>query len=259
MISSIAEGLPYNDFCKKIMSGEIPIDNFRRNSDYDLVVPGNRNGSEMFEHLEVLKNKYPMTIECMPEFLKDQGVFGNPQTYDFGYGLMDVPLIIQIYYLALSWVYFGNLKKMNVCEIGAGCGLQFKVMTDIFPSVKYTFVDLEAPLYIIKKHVEYIKREIMVSEYLKFEDVKYNNKKFDLVISDCAFNELHVDVQKVYIDKILNNSDRGRIAFYPSPVIVDSVKSLGAWETFKLLDKKTKLIKMDMRVPALYWDETLED
>ena len=83
-------------------------------------------------------------------------------------------------------------------------------------------------------------------------------KEYDLLISDCAFNELHRDVQEVYIKKILNKSIRGRIAFYDVD-INKVIPNMNIYEVFKKLDRRTKIIKMDLRVPSLYWDETKEN
>jgi hypothetical protein len=62
-------------------------------------------------------------------------------------------------------------------------------------------------------------------------------------------------MQKVYIEKLLNVADRGRIAFYPSKITVCGEESFGVEETCDLLCHKTKEIKLDLRVPTLYWNE----
>lgn len=259
MKTSLADGMPYADFCLSVMNdqtGEL-IKNFRRHPDYDIVVPGNRDGSEMFEHLQLIKDKYPEMLEFMPIFEKDQGVFGNPKTYEFDVGVFDVPMIIHIYYLALTRKRFGDLTGMKVCEIGPGAGLFFKVLTDLY-DVRYTFVDLPAPLWIVRKHVEYLERESYVENYLMCQTVmnsSYLEDKYDLLISDCAFNELHRDVQDVYIKKLLNKSDRGRIAFYDVDINA-VIPNMNIHEVYEQLDRKSKWIQKDLRVPTLYWDET---
>lgn len=266
MRTSIADGMPYAEFCKSVMNdktGEL-LKNFRRHPDYDIVVPGNRDGSEMFEHLELIKNKYPEMLEYMDTFEKKQGVFGNPKKYEFPIGEkrynLDVPIIIHIYYLALTMRYFGDLSGMKICEIGPGAGLFFKVLTDLFTDIKYTFVDLEGPLFINVKHAEYLDRLLTIRGWHSCKSLvngSYVEKKYDLLISDCAFNELHRDVQEVYIEKLLNKSTRGRIAFYDVDINA-VIPSMNIYEVFKKLDKKTKIIKMDLRVPTLYWDESKE-
>jgi len=261
MRTSISDGMPYIEFCNQVMNdktGEL-LKNFRRHPDYDLVVPGNRDGSEMFEHLELIETKYREMLQFKNLFLDKQGEFGNPRTFKFSIGEFDVPMIIHIYYLALTRRYFGNLDGMKICEIGPGAGLFFKVLTDIY-DVKYTFVDLPGPLYINRKHVEYLNRQDQVDEYVSCETImKYNylEKNYDLIISDCSFNECHKDVQEIYIKKLLNNSVRGRIAFYPSDLNA-VIPNMNINEVFEKLDRKTKVIKMDLRVPTLYWDETKE-
>lgn len=272
MKTSVSDGLPYIDFCNKVMENPELLKDFRRCPDYDLVVPGNRKGEEVLEFVELLKREYSLLLPLMPLFEKQQGVFGNPTThkFDFGVGVyeLDVPLPLHIFYLALTCLYFKfdcyakygkHSPEMKICEIGPGAGLFFKIFTDLYPSTKYTFVDLEGPLFINKKHVEYLGRESNVEEYLPCDKIMSDDlleRKYDLVISDCAFNELHASTQKKYIEKILNHSDRGRIAFYNAPLVVEGEPVLSILEVFNLLEKKTKIIKMDLRVPTLYWDET---
>lgn len=261
MKTSVSDGLPYIDFCNKVMENPELLKDFRRCPDYDLVVPGNRKGEEVLEFVELLENEYPEMLLHIPLFEKNQGVFGNPTTYKFDIAdePLDVPMPLHIFYLTLAYKYFGAMNNLRVCEIGPGAGLFFKIFTDLYPSTKYTFVDLEGPLFINKKHVEFLDREHNVEEYLPCDKIMSDDlleRKYDLVISDCAFNELHASTQKKYIEKILNHSDRGRIAFYNAALVVEGEPVLSILEVFNLLDKKTKIIKMDLRVPTLYWDET---
>ncbi len=257
----MSDGMPYAEFCEYVMnddSGEL-IKNFRRHPDYDLVVPGNRDGKGVMEFLNIIKKEYPGMLQYMDDFEKQQGEFGNPTTYEYDIGTFDSVLILYMYYLALTMDYFGNLNGMKICEIGPGAGLFFKLLTDIHYGIKYIFVDLEGPLFINRKHVEYLGREDCVMNYLPCSTVMSENidYKLDLVVSDCAFNELHKDVQEVYIEKLLNKSVRGRVAFYDADINA-VLPSLGIMDTFKRLDKKSKIIKMDLRVPTLYWDESKE-
>lgn len=259
--TSIADGLPYKNFCEQVMNdktGEL-LKNFRRNPDYDLVVPGNRCGDEMFEHLDLLKLDYPEMLEFMYLFEKDQGEFGNPRKYQFDVGNFDVPLILHIYYLALTRRYFGDLTGMKILEIGPGVGLFFKVLTDLY-NVQYSCVDLKAPLYIVQKHIEFLNRMKFVDKLITCDEVCSDNfagDEYDLVVSDCAFNELHRDIQEIYLKKLFNKSKRGRIAFYSVDLNL-IIPNLNIVQIYEKLDKITKNIRYDLRVPTLYWDETKE-
>ena len=265
--TSASDGRPYIDFCNSVQddeSGEL-LKDFRRNPDYDLVVPGKRNGAEVLEFVELVKNEYAEMLPFLPMFSVDSGTFGNPTTYGFDFGEagvfhLDVPLPLHIFYLALTRRYFGDLSNMHVCEIGPGAGLMFKMFTELYPATKYTFVDLPAPLYLNRKHVEWLQREHNVEEYLPCwkllnEDI---DREYDLVMSDCAFNELHRDVQSKYVAKIFNKSTRGRIAFYDSDMNT-VLPSMNINEVFGILEKETKTIQTDLRVPTLYWDETKKE
>jgi hypothetical protein len=238
-------------------TGEL-LKDFRRNPDYDLVVPGNRDGEQVYEHLQLIKDKYPEMIKYMPLFERNQGVFGNPKMHKFDVGNFDVPVILHIYYLALTMKYFGSLEKMRICEIGPGAGLMFKLITDLWNNVAYTFIDLPGPLYINKKHAEHLGRECNVVEYLPCNTILNEpiEREYDLVMSDCAFNELDRDVQSVYIDKILNHSKRGRIACYDAKIELPEVKPFDIYGIFRLIKHPSKIIKMDLRVPSIYWGKS---
>jgi hypothetical protein len=259
MKTSVAETLPYIDFCNRVMndpSGEL-LKNFRRNADYDLVVPGNRDGEGVREFLNLIKSNYPEMLQFMPIFEKQQGVFGNPTTYQYDVGNFDSVILLYVFYLALTRRYFGNLNGMEICEIGPGAGLMFKLITDLYPDVKYTFIDLPGPLYINQKHVEYLGREKSVKEYLSCDTILSTeiDRHYDLVISDCAFNEITKEVQEVYIKKIINKSDRGRLAFYDAEFNCGEVKPMNIHSAYALIEKASKIIIMDLRVPTIYWNE----
>jgi len=265
--TSISDMLPYVDFCKSVMNDETGelLKTFRTNPDYDLVVPGSRPGEQVEPFVPIIRDRYPEILEHLGVFVKNQGVFGGPVTHEFDIGTFDVPMVLHIYYLAIARAAFGPLDGMRICEIGPGAGLFFKVLTDISKDVKYTFVDLEAPLYIVRKYVEYLGREDMVDGYLPCHTVLsdgFECEEFDLVTSDCAFNELDGDVQDVYIEKIFNKSKRGRIACYSADWQKGEVVPKKTADIYDAITHKDKVIIYDgfedvspdhKNVPTIYW------
>jgi hypothetical protein len=97
--------------------------------------------------IEAIKKHYPDLLkkEYMDKFIY-RSDFGGPLMFEFPpYGFADPRLFRYI----LTLGALGDLSGKSICEIGPGYGAQFKVITDVFPNVKYTFIDLVAPLFII--------------------------------------------------------------------------------------------------------------
>lgn len=260
--TSVSDSTAYSEFLNEIMRNPELLKDFRRDPQYDFVVPGNRKADEVEEFVELIRNEYTEMIDYLPIFEKSQGIFGNPKVGEFEFRgkkfKFDVPIILHIYYLALTIRAFDDLDGMHICEIGPGAGLFFKLVTDLYPKVKYTFVDLKGSLFINKKHVEFLGRENNVEAYISYDSLMKNSVKlpdYHLVISDCAFNELHRDVQKVYIEKILSRSLRGRIAFYEADINA-VVPTMSIKDVYDSLNWESKRIQKDLRVPTLYWDES---
>lgn len=193
--------------------------NFRTNPYYCNVVPSSSVLiKEAQTYIKELYNFYPylMKLEVLKKF-EAQDDFGNPQKHNFEIGEFTgnlEPYSFKLIFTIGNLIeLFGNLDGMSICEIGPGFGQTFKLITDLFPSIKYTFVDLDGPIWICKQHVQYLKRENQIQDFLTCDQIMSDSKtyKFDLIFSDHAFDECNLEVQHNYLDKLINSSQRGKI------------------------------------------------
>ena len=88
-----------------------------------------------------------------------------------------------------------------------GYGGQSKIIMDYFNVKEYVFVDIFEPLELTKRYLkkyDYKNIKFYTGEELPIDE-------YDLVISNYAFTECTTDIQKFYIDNILNKSKCGYI------------------------------------------------
>ena len=102
---------------------------------------------------------------------------------------------------------FGSLANKKIVEIGIGYGGQSKLIMDYFNIDEYNFVDLPEVLGLTKKYLE--KYDYKNLNYYTYDGLP--EKNYDIVISNYAFTECNKDIQKIYLEKIINKSKSGYI------------------------------------------------
>ncbi len=214
MTTSFSDRMSFSGWCDKNRGNLEELKNFRRNPQYSSVIPVGQSHQNGQAYLNCIKAQYPHLLESTDRFLQKQE-FGNPVMFEYeGYGKVDPMVWRFIFLLGRIVEHLGPLTGLYICEIGPGNGILFKIITDMYHDVKYTFVDLEGPMWFLQRNVEYYGRESNVRKYMVCQEVlnaAYSGEDFDMVLSECAYNECYLDTQKVYMEKILNRSSRGRI------------------------------------------------
>jgi len=159
-------------------------------------------GLQYFNHFKLNKS----ILSCLDKF-KQNDELGSPTIVKYDFGEFS-PTTLR-YIKVLSDLSQLKLDGMDIVEIGAGYAGQYTVLRQYAKPSSYTIVDLPD---VIKLQREYIKRN-------KLDDIKVNfysledlpNLTGDLVISNYALSECVSEVQDVYIEKIINNCNRGYI------------------------------------------------
>lgn len=216
MKTSFSDDMEFSRWCEQASKDPEALKAFRSNPQYASVIPAGTSKQNGQANLDRLKAQYPHLLDgvMMDKFLRLQD-FGAPPMHEYeGFGKVDPMVFRFVFLLGRIVEHLGPLSGLSICEIGPGNGVLFKIITDAFPDVRYTFVDLEAPMYFLKKNVEHYGRESNVKQYLGCQQVMdqgYLGEDFDLVLSECAYNECYRETQKAYMRKILNRSQRGRI------------------------------------------------
>ncbi|MBE3139218.1 MAG: hypothetical protein IMZ53_01400 [Thermoplasmata archaeon] len=216
MTTSFSDKMPFSEWCDKAKGDLEELKNFRTNLEYASVIPVSYSHQNGQSFLDRIKEQYPHLLDgvLIDKFLRKQDL-GNPPMFEYEeYGKVDPMVWRFIFLLGRIVEHLGQLDGLSICEIGPGNGILFKIITDAYPDVRYTMIDLEGPMWFLQKNVEYYGRESNVKKYLGCQEVMsetYQGDDFDMVLSECAYNECYLETQKVYMEKILNRSARGRI------------------------------------------------
>ena len=145
--------------------------------------------------------------------INTQNRIGNPILKNFnGIGKTSPTSLRYLKVLTDLETLFGNLKGMNIAEIGAGFGGQAHAITSNFEIAKYSIFDLPEVNRLINKFLASL---INIDNFV-FVDGRGDlgpNLKFDLVISNYAFSELNRETQEKYLNGVLLNSERGYITW----------------------------------------------
>ena len=97
----------------------------------------------------------------------------------------------------------------NVVEIGCGYGGQAIVLDKLLKIETYTFYDLWQVNFLIKRFIE---TSNLSCQYNISTIKEYSNKtsnSWDFCISNYAFSELPKALQELYIDRVLNKTQKG--------------------------------------------------
>ena len=95
----------------------------------------------------------------------------------------------------------------NIVEIGAGYGGQALILESFFEIETYTFIDLQIVNSLIEKFIN-LHSYNFEPYFYTIENFNKNNL-FDLSISNYAFSELPKNLQKLALEKFINNSNNG--------------------------------------------------
>jgi putative sugar O-methyltransferase len=135
--------------------------------------------------------------------------FGNPSKYVFnGFTNCSPTNLRYILHslLILTYMKDCNLNNVDIIEIGGGYGgLCFFIykLSDLFNiTIKsYTLFDLQEPLMLQKKYLEAL--NINNVNFLEIDSIK-NLKENSFLISNYAFSEISLEIQKKYTKEVLN-------------------------------------------------------
>jgi hypothetical protein len=92
--------------------------------------------------------------------------------------------------------------------------------------------------------VDYLGRTANYIDATEFMNPSQRARKFDFVLSECAFNECNEDVQRVYLKKIINHSTHGRLCMNDSMRYAEvGLKVLLTKDVFEMLPFESKKIE----------------
>jgi hypothetical protein len=203
---SLSDNGSYTDACEEAVNNQLSFEKFKRDPRYTRILEhvSKDLGSQ---YLDVIKKQTPEFFNKF-ELFKKNDILGLPITVNYpSVGLISPSTLRYIKIASDIFTIFGDIKYDKICEIGAGYGGQMLINDQIINYSEYHLFDLPPVLELISKYLEC---HILNGSYKTYTLNRHNGEQeYDLVISNYAFSELPLELQKKYIFKILKNSKRG--------------------------------------------------
>lgn len=194
------------------------------------------------EFLNYILTNYEDLVDLFFKF-RENDILGNPVVYDYGkYGIFSPTTLRYIKVAGDLRERFGDLSQMHIVEIGGGYGGQCKIISDMCGFASYTIIDLEGCIALAKKYLELLNVENVY--FIKNTDIK-NRQKYDLIISNYAFSEIHKREQEEYIKCIIKNSKNG----YMIMNFIASFPTISMNELTTILQKNKMECQVDEEFP----------
>ena len=196
----------YENAVSKVITKKYQLKRFRRVYNY----------REILEHLDYKDGKeYVAEIIALKQYtlneinvFKLNDTFGNPRKFNYqNLGFISPTTLRYIHVATDIHSKFEMSKIRNIVEIGSGYGGQIAILNTLDPHKKnnYFVFDLPKVQILVEKYLNKISQNKV--NYLNIQN--FNERDFDLVISNYAFSELPFKLQEAYLNKVLVNSKNG--------------------------------------------------
>lgn len=186
------------------------------------------------------------------EFLKSIDAVGGGLQYSFkGVGRISPAYLRYLKVLRDLELLFGELKGLNIAEVGIGFGGQGLVLNRIAGVDAITFYDLPPVLELAKRYF-FCTKTLGNFEYIDGRNPKEG--RFDLVVSNYAFSELSRSVQEIYLKNVLLNSKHGYITW--NDLAFQNLGSFSLAELLRLIPSSQILAEVPLTArnnSILYW------
>jgi hypothetical protein len=132
---------------------------------------------------------------------------GRPKTFKFdSYGTFSPTLLRYLkVYVDLKSI-FGSLGTLRISEIGIGFGGQAGVINLLDKPLEYNLYDIPPVLNLAEKVISEVK---IPGNFNYFDGRNPKETESDLIISNYAFSEINVQLQKLYLENVILKSPRG--------------------------------------------------
>jgi putative sugar O-methyltransferase len=168
--------------------------------------------------------KYGQWSSQYTKVIREIDLLGKPRKFKFShYGTFSPTLLRYLkVYLDLK-NNFGEVKNLNIVEIGIGFGGQSSLISLLDNPASYTFYDIPPVIELARKFISQLNLQ---GEFKFFDGRNPVQSKPDLVISNYAFSELSRGVQDIYLKNVILHSQRGYITWNSSSIYNSGAYSL---------------------------------
>ncbi len=202
----------YTDYIGTFINSDIKSWTFKSNSTY----------RDILEHVSIklgieyhnlIMNRftslYNANIEYFIKLSHTNDLYGNTIKYDFKDFTYCSPTNLRYIFhslLILTYMKECMLNNIDIIEIGGGygglCFFMYKLahLFDITINT-YSIFDLENPMLLQKKYLEHL--DIHNVKFVSLDNIQHI-KENSFLISNYAFSEISLDIQKKYTNDLLN-------------------------------------------------------
>lgn len=203
--TSITDESSYRHFCREAAEDEALFANFKRHPIL-ITVLQHLSYEQGLLFMKAIEQNYPHLITQFDEYQANDFI-GNPIAHEYPpYGTFSATNLRYIKIAGDIETLFQDRSIQSIVEIGGGYGGQCTVLSALLSPQKFTLIDLPETLALAKKHCQ-----ILGLGHVNFVTMEQIDPSisYDLVISNYAFSECSLDVQKLYLDKVIKNSKAG--------------------------------------------------
>jgi putative sugar O-methyltransferase len=222
--TSITDQADYLAFAQKAASDDAAFASFRRSAAY----------IDALEHVTVdqgaayivaIKRDNPDLLADIRRFRRNDDC-GSPLLVNYAETGPISPVTLRYLKVASDLsLLFGDLKGMDIVEIGVGYGGQCRLICELWQVRSYVLIDLPPALAITRRFLETLGGVGPVA--YQPPDSLSVGPVYDLCISNYAFTELSRAVQDQYASQVLSTASRG----YLTCNFISSVHGIDSWTT----------------------------
>ncbi len=196
----------YRMFCKRASEDDETFKTFKLHPTYGIMLE-HLTPEQGLQYLDVIKERNPHLLNHIDKF-KENDRLGTPRVTEYrGAGFVSPTTLRYVKVLSDLIEIFDTLDNEEIIELGAGYGGQCKIISCIFSVKSYVMIDLPEVVGLINRYITATK--VPNAKAITLEEVP--DSKWGLFISNYAFTELPKELQRIYIDKVLNKCEHGYI------------------------------------------------
>ena len=196
----------YERAISKFLSKKSKLRRFRRAYDYREILE-HLDYEDGKKYLDLINKTKKYSVDEINQF-KLNDIFGSPRKFHYpNLGYISPTTLRYIHVATDIHSRFKMSQIKRIVEIGAGYGGQISILNsmDVKRINEYFIFDLPNVQTLIRQYLSHIR--LMEVNYLNIE--VFRKREFDLVISNYAFSELPLELQKKYLEKVLMSSKNG--------------------------------------------------
>lgn len=211
---SMSDRNKFKECCKLFVKNDYEFRRFKTHPEIiDIIeTTSYESGINYLNHI-LNKNKQKIDNKAI-EIFKFIDKLGHPYRYDFGIPGVISPSVLR-YYSIMGDIerLHGSLDDKIVVEIGSGYGAQSLMLKSFYNIKKYIIIDLPEVIELNKKYLAESGMDLREYEFYTSDDLLGDNTDIieyiqsHYVISNFAFSECYTNIQKCYIEKILNQTE----------------------------------------------------